>query len=713
MRLFPLRRPRLPADPVDAPPNEDPAPDEVQLGTGLPNPDWIPDQVTTNALQLWRVFPRILPYVRPYRWLVGASLVSSLVAAGLVLAEPWPLALVLDSVLGSHAPPGAVSRLLGGSPGTYGLLAFAIVAGLLILVAANAFNLLRDWLNAKADQYMVLDFKAQLFEHVQYLSMGFHDERSSGQLMSRIIWQTPSLGSIVNSFPPLLESALTLIGMVVIAAFIDWQLALASLAIVPLLLWTFSLYGRRIVPRVGLVQRLEWQSLSIVHEAMAMLRVIRSFGRERYEHRKFVRQGQMTVDQRVKLTARQNVYTLGVQTITALGTSAILALGAWHVIQGTITTGELVVMLAYVASAYKPLEQISTTIGELSSQLVFFNASLALLEAEPEVKEPPDAVELERGRGQVKVEGLSFSYRNRRRTIQNVSLEAQPGERLAIVGPTGAGKTTLISLLIRFYEPDAGRILIDGVDVRKLKLSSLRDQISVVLQEPLLFTGTIADNIRYGRLDASPEELVAAAQAANAHEFISQLPKGYDTELGERGADLSGGERQRVCLARAFLKDAPILVLDEPTSSIDSKTEGVILDALDELMVGRTTFLVAHRLSTIRGVDRILVLSRGRLVEQGTHEELLRSDGLYRELFEAQDRDRRRREAAVEDAIRTGEPLPAPEYEAVGANREPDGDGAGDVVWREAPPPRRGNGGREGARIERAGTGPSDSRGKR
>src|SRR5213078_212168 len=313
-----------------------------------------------------------------------------------------------------------------------------------------------------------------------------------------------------------------------------------------------------------------------------------------------------------------------------------------------------------------------------------FNASLQLLEAEPEVREPPDAVELERGRGQVKVEGLSFSYRNRRRTIQNVSLEAQPGERLAIVGPTGAGKTTLISLLIRFYEPDAGRILIDGVDVRKLKLSSLRDQISVVLQEPLLFTGTIADNIRYGRLDASPEELVAAARAANAHEFISQLPKGYDTELGERGADLSGGERQRVCLARAFLKDAPILVLDEPTSSIDSKTEGVILDALDELMVGRTTFLVAHRLSTIRGVDRILVLSGGRLVEQGTHEELLRSGGLYRELFEAQDRDRRRHEAAVEDAIRTGEPLPAPDYEAVGAGDGPDGDGAEAVVWRQA-----------------------------
>jgi ATP-binding cassette subfamily B protein len=659
----------------------------VQLGTGLPNPDWIPDQVTGNALQLWRVLPRVVPYLRPYRRLVVSATMLSLVAAGLVLAEPWPLALVLDSVLANHPPPDAVSWLLGGDPGTYLLLGFAVAAGFLILVAANAINLLRDYLNAKADQNMVLDFKAELFEHVQGLSMSFHDQRSSGQLMSRINWQAPSLGSIVMAFPPVLEAALTLIGMLVIAALIDWQLALASLAIMPLLLWTFSLYGRRIVPRVSLVQRLEWQSLSIVHEAMAMLRVIRSFGRERYEHRKFVRQGRTAVDQRVKLTVRQNLYTLGVQTITALGTSAILALGAWHVINGTITTGELVVMLAYVTSAYKPLEQISATLGELSNQLVYFNASLALLDAEPEVREAPDAVELEGGRGHVAVEGLRFSYQGRRHTIRDVSFEAEPGERLAIVGPTGAGKTTLISLLIRFYEPDAGRILIDGVDIRKLKLSSLRDQISVVLQEPLLFTGTIADNIRYGKLDASSEEVIAAARAANAHDFISRLPKAYDTELGERGADLSGGERQRVSLARAFLKDAPILVLDEPTSAIDSRTEGVILDALDELMVGRTSFLVAHRLSTLRGVDRILVLSGGLLVEQGTHEELLEAGGLYRELFEAQDRERRRREAAVEDAIRTGEPLPTADSDALVGNGEPaDGDGASGVVWREAPP---------------------------
>src|SRR5436190_8851652 len=706
------RRPRTAAEEAARPDKDD-----VVLGLGSGNralsPSWVIEWERYNPWGLWRSLPRIRPYLRPYRKLLAISTVLSIGAAALFLAEPWPLALILDSVLGSHSPPDAVSWLLGGSPGIYVILGFAVGARFILILLANAVTLLSDYLNARIEQNMVLDYRSHLFDHVQGLSLTFHNRKLTGQIMARINEQASSMGTIVMALPPAIEAVLTLTGMLIIAALIDWQLALASLVIVPLLWWSFRLYTTRLVPRVGMVQQLEWQAISILHEAIAMLRVIRSFGRERYEHRKFVRQGRTAADQQVSLTVRQSVYTLGIQTITGLGTAAVLGLGAWHVIDGKITIGELVALLAYVGSAYQPIQQLGSTFGTLNNNLVQLVASLRLLEAEPEVKEPPDAVELERGRGQVKVEGLSFSYRNRRRTIQNVSLEAQPGERLAIVGPTGAGKTTLISLLIRFYEPDAGRILIDGVDVRKLKLSSLRDQISVVLQEPLLFTGTIADNIRYGRLDASPEGVVAAARAANAHEFISQLPKGYDTELGERGADLSGAERQRVCLARAFLTAAPILVLDEPPSSIDSKTEGVILDALDELMVGRTTFLVAHRLSTIRGVDRILVLSRGRLVEQGTHEELLRSDGLYRELFEAQDRDRRRREAAVEDAIRTGERLPAPEYEAVGANREPDGDGAEDVVWREAPPPRRGNGGREGARIERAGTETTEARGKR
>jgi ABC-type multidrug transport system fused ATPase/permease subunit len=414
--------------------------------------------------------------------------------------------------------------------------------------------------------------------------------------------------------------------------------------VLPFLFWSFNVYGRRIVPRLQRVQKLEWQSLSIVNEAMAMLRVIVSFGREDYEHQRFREQGQTAVDERVKLTVSQSLYTLGVQTTTAAGISLVLGLGAWHVIQGQITLGELIVMMTYISSVYQPLEQLSLTVGTIHDQLVQFNASLALLDTEPEVTEKPDAVELGRAEGRITAQGVNFTYAGRKATLSDISFHARPGERVAIVGHTGAGKSTLMSLLIRFYDPKAGRIEMDGVDLRDLKLSSLRDQISVVLQEPLLFSGTIEDNIRYGKLEATKDEVVEAARAANAHDFISGLPNGYGTVIGERGAQISGGERQRVCVARAFLKDAPILILDEPTSSIDSKTERVILDALDDLMEGRTSFMIAHRLSTVRHADQILVMSDGRIVERGTHEDLIARGGIYGQLYEAQTRERKRRQ---------------------------------------------------------------------
>jgi ABC-type multidrug transport system fused ATPase/permease subunit len=465
-------------------------------------------------------------------------------------------------------------------------------------------------------------------------------------LMSQINTQAAAVGNIVMVVPPIAEATLTLIGMLVIAILIDWQLALLSLLVIPFLYRSFGVYGKRIVPRLQRVQSLEWRSLSIVHEAMAMLRVIVTFGREDYEHQRFREQGQTAVDERVKLTVSQSLYTLGVQTVTAAGTSLVLGFGAWHVIQGKITLGELIVMMTYIASVYQPLEQLSLTVGTIHEQLVQFNASLDLLDTEPEVKEKPDAVELGRARGRVTAKGVSFTYRGRKATLSDISFDARPGERVAIVGHTGAGKSTLMSLLIRFYDPHAGQIKIDGVDLRDLKLDSLRDQISVVLQEPLLFSGTIEDNIRYGKLEASEEEVRAAARAANAHDFISGLPNGYGTVIGERGAQISGGERQRICVARAFLKDAPILILDEPTSSIDSKTERVILDALDDLMVGRTSFMIAHRLSTVRHVDQILVVNEGRIVERGTHEELVLHGGIYGQLYEAQTRERKKRQPA-------------------------------------------------------------------
>jgi ATP-binding cassette subfamily B protein len=615
-----------------------------------------------GAWELWKSLPRVSPYLRPYRKYLIGVMALTVVTATLGLAEPWPLAVILNQVLNEANPSGPIEWLFGSDPTTWIVLVTMVLARFFVIAFGNAFTVLSHYLGSKTEQNMVMDLRSDLFAHVQRLSFTFHDERQTGALMSQINLQAASVGNIVMVVPPIVEAFLTLAGMLGIAILIDWEVALLAMLVVPLLYWSFGIYGTRIVPRLRNVQQLEWRSLSIVHEAMAMLRVIVSFGREDYEHQRFREQGQTAVDERVKLTVSQSMYTLFVQTTTAAGTSLVLGFGAWHVMQGKIAVGELIVLMTYIASVYQPLEQISTTVGMIHEELVQFNASLDLLDKEPEVKEKPDAVALGRARGRVVARDVGFAYRGRRETLVDVSFEAAPGERVAVVGHTGAGKSTLMSLLIRFYDPASGGIELDGVDLRDVRLDSLREQISVVLQEPLLFSGTIEENIRYGKLDAGKEQVVEAARAANAHDFISGLPDGYATQLGERGAQLSGGERQRICVARAFLKDAPVLILDEPTSSIDSKTEGVILDALDDLMVGRTSFMIAHRLSTVRHADQIVVLERGRVAERGTHEDLVERDGVYRQLHEAQNRERVRR--PVEGAA-TGPGEPVPEHGAV------------------------------------------------
>jgi ATP-binding cassette subfamily B protein/subfamily B ATP-binding cassette protein MsbA len=367
-----------------------------------------------------------------------------------------------------------------------------------------------------------------------------------------------------------------------------------------------------------------------------MMRVIVAFGREDHEHARFRKHTSRAVDARIQTTVRQTLFSLAVNMITAVGTAAVLGLGAHRVIDGTMTIGELLVVIAYIAAVYKPLETISYTIGSLQEKFVSLQVAYNLLDTRSEIGDPPDPRPLGVVTGRVTYEDVGFSYAGRGETLKGVSFEASAGKVIGIVGPTGAGKSTLVSLLPRFYDVNQGRILLDGVDIRDVSLKELRDQISLVLQEPLLFSDTIAENIRYGRLEASMDEIVEAAKAANAHDFIMKLPDEYDTMLGERGAAISGGERQRVSLARAFLKNAPILILDEPTSSVDSRTEAVILDALDRLMIGRTTFMIAHRLSTLHDASMILVLDQGRLVEQGTREELLAAGGLFQQLYEAQ-----------------------------------------------------------------------------
>ena len=591
-----------------------------------------------GAWDQWKALPRIFPFMRGYRKLLITSVALSVVTSIVALAEPWPFAIVIDSVLSNppHVPPWPLEPLFGDQPDPYRLLVFITALGFMIAVISHGVRVINDYVNAKVEQNLVMDLRSDMFDHVSKLSLTFHDEKHTGMLMSIINLQSAAIGAIVMAFPPLLESFLMLIGMLTIALLIDWQVTLVSLVCIPFIYWALGMYGTRIVPRIRQVQGLEFRSLSIVFEAMSMLRVIVGFGRQRLEHYRFSTQGRTAVDARVRLTVWQTLFSLGVTTAIALGTALVLGFGAYHVLTNQITLGELTVLIAYIASIYQPLESISNTIGQLHQQFVFLNVVLGMLDEKPEVEDKPGAIDIGRSTGGIEFTDVCFSYKGRVDTLKNVSFKVPAGSRVAIVGPTGAGKTTLVSLLVRYYDPASGTIAIDGKDIKDITLESLRRQLSLVLQQPMLFSGSIADNIRYGRLDATMDDIVEAAKGANCHDFITSLPDGYETELGEGGAQLSGGERQRICVARAFIRDAPILILDEPTSAIDSKTESVILDALENLMVGRTSFMIAHRLSTIRDANLIVVLNHGEVVEQGTHDELLARRGLYFQLYEAQ-----------------------------------------------------------------------------
>jgi ATP-binding cassette, subfamily B, bacterial len=579
---------------------------------------------------------RVFRYLRPYSTLAIEAVAATvcLVAAGLLV--PWPIKILVDSVLGDAPFPPAIQALLPGEPDKITMLVVTVGAGFVIALLAGVLNVLATYLKTKLEIALTLDFRSDLFQQAQRLSMAYHDQRRSAMVIYIINSLAGAAGTVMMSGLPFAQNALTLIGMIWVSYRLNPTLALLSLSIVPFLYYSVGYYNQHIRQRLLHVKGMEGETLSIIHEAVSMLRVIVAFGREDYEHARFREQGQRALDARVDITLRQTVFSLAVNATTAIGTASVLGYGAYLVLQQQLTVGQLLVIVAYIGSVYKPLEAISGTIGALQDQLVNLQIAFDLLDKEPDIKDTPGAVTIGHARGQVRFDHVSFRYEGRDATLTDICLDAGPGDSVAIVGATGAGKSTLVSLLPRFYEPGEGCIRLDGRDIRTLTLSSLRRQISIVLQEPLLFSASIADNIRYGRLDATMDEVIAAARAANADDFVSALPLGYDTLLGERGAQLSGGERQRIAVARAFLKNAPILILDEPTSSIDSKTEAVILDALDRLMVGRTTFLVAHRLSTLRSVSKIVVLDQGRIVEQGTHVELVQRDGVYRQLYEIQ-----------------------------------------------------------------------------
>lgn len=584
--------------------------------------------------EYWKYLRVVFPYLRRYRALVVAMLALMVASAVVALAEPWPLALLIDEVLGKHQPPGFVVAVAG--PNRTHLIVFAVLAGFLITLAIHALSVVSEYVTTTIDQNVALDFRSDLYAHCQRLSQAFHDETTTGDSMYRINFEAKAVGEMAVALPPLAQSVLTLIGMFYITLRIDPTLAMISLVAVPFVYCSTGYYGKQIEPRLIQVRGLESKSLTIVNDTFNMLRVICAFNRESHEHDLFRQQGKEAVDARVNITVRQTLFQLAVALSTAAGIALILGVGAYGVIHNQLTAGELLVVVSYVHSIYQPLETISSTMASFQERLIGIRYAHELLEVQPDVTDRPGAKPIRRARGELELRDVSYAYAGRAEALRGVSLHVGAGEVVGIVGPTGAGKSTLVSLLPRFLDPSMGAVSLDGHDLRSLTVHSVREQVSLVSQEPLLFPRSIAENIRYGRLDATDKDVIDAARAASAHDFISALPDGYQTKLGERGAKISGGERQRIAIARAFLKDAPVLILDEPTSSIDSRTEATILDALEHLMDGRTTLIVAHRLSTLRRADRIMVLNDGVLVEQGTHDALLGQGGLYALLYSLQ-----------------------------------------------------------------------------
>jgi ATP-binding cassette, subfamily B, bacterial len=561
------------------------------------------------------LYRRLLGQVRPY-WarLVGLFLLNLLVIP-LVLLTPVPLKLAVDQVLGARPLPGLLEALLPAAARS-DTVVLVLAAGLAVAVAVlgEVTRLAGALLSNYTSEKMVLGFRAQLFGHSQRLSLSYHDSRGTGDATYRIQYDAAALPSLaIDGVIPLLTAAGTLAGMIYLMVRIDSQLALVALAIAPVLFGVSFAYRPRLRQQSRAVKKLESSALSVVQEVLAALRIVKAFGQESREQERLVRCSHEGMRARLRLLALESGFGLLISVVTAAGLATVLFLGTRHVQAGVLTLGELLLVMVYLSQLYAPLKTLSKKAASMQSHLASAERAFALLDEAPDVAERPGGRPLARAAGAVACRQVSFAYGANLPALRDVSFEVSPGTRVGIAGPTGAGKTTLVSLLTRFYDPTAGQILLDGVDLRDYRLADLRNQFAIVLQDAVLFSASIAENIAYARPGAGEAEIVAAARAASAHDFIVNLPQGYQTPVGERGMRLSGGERQRIALARAFLKDAPILILDEPTSAVDVRTEALIMEAIRRLMRGRTTFLIAHRLSTLQDCDVLWKVERGRL----------------------------------------------------------------------------------------------------
>jgi ATP-binding cassette subfamily B protein len=555
------------------------------------------------------------------------------------LAQPLPLKLVIDTVLKGQKTQGWLNNLVVSIAGEdrINVLKFTALIALAIALFGAACSFAQKSITTTVGQRIMHELRRKLYSHIQRLSLAYHDQKQTGDLISRVTSDIDSVQSFISS--GLLDAVInviTLVGMVAVMFYINWRFTLIALSVVPFLFAVVYSYTRRIKKASRAVRKKEGEIVSVIQEVFSSIRVVRAFAREDYEQRRLEVQSMESVEMSLRARSLKARLSPLVEIIVAVGTSLVLWFGARMVLDGSLSAGSLIVFFLYLGKMYKPMQDLSKMTDSYSKAAVAYDRIREIMETDREVKDLPGAVPAPPLRGEVEFDNVSFSYEPKRVVLHDVSFRVEPGHVAAFVGPTGAGKTTIISLIPRFYDPTSGVVKIDGFDIRRFQQKSLRQQISFVLQETLLFHGTIWSNIAYGKPGATEEEILHAAELANAHEFIEKMPDGYDTVVGERGVTVSGGQRQRIAIARAIIRNSPILILDEPSSGLDAASEKLVFDALDNLMKDKTSIVIAHRLSTIRRADLIFVVKDGAIREHGKHEELMALGGLYAELHELQ-----------------------------------------------------------------------------